>query len=331
MGFYTEAAFGASARRSLCRDYKERATYLVKRAGISTLDQCVMGSIGIAPRAEAMTWLEYNEAFQQLRPESEVVVGTGAQASWRLRRADLMPRHFIVTTSNGGVTIRPFSSDTVVTVNGRQLPTGMSELHDGDIIGAGSAEFYFWAVSPGETPRAIKAPITAHLVDARRRSALSLHRISTGIGRDESNVLVVDDEGASSFHAEVRREAGGHALRTSDPASAEGEWPPRIGAGAAERGRRDPDREPTPALHPRAAARRNGSVGVGEYNERAWRRCGRVEGAAAEDIADDRPLLGGYDAHADARRSVRELGNRGGGDRNARLIASRSVTRVLAC
>jgi predicted component of type VI protein secretion system len=192
---------------------------LLKRAGTSTLDQCVMGTIASHREQKAMTWLEYNEAFQQLRPESEVVVGTGAQATWRLRRADLMPRHFIVTTSDGGVTIRPFSSDTVVTVNGRQLPTGMSELHDGDVIGAGSAEFYFWAVSPGESQRAIKAPITAHLIDARRRSALSLHRISTGIGRDESNVFVVDDEGASSFHAEVRREAGGHALRTSDPSS----------------------------------------------------------------------------------------------------------------
>jgi predicted component of type VI protein secretion system len=191
----------------------------MKRAGTSTLHQYVMGNIAIAPRVEAMTWLEHNEAFQQLRPESEVVVGTGAQATWRLRRADLMPRHFIVATSDAGVTIRPFSGDTVVTVNGRQLPTGTSELHDGDVIGAGSAEFCFWAASPGEGRRAIRAPIAAHLVDARRRSALSLHRISTGIGRDESNVFVVDDEAASSFHAEVRREAGGHALRTSDPAS----------------------------------------------------------------------------------------------------------------
>lgn len=166
-----------------------------------------------------MTWLEYNEALQELRPDSEVVVGTGAQASWRLRHADLMPRHFIVTRSNEGTKIRPFSSDTVVTVNGRQLPAGMSELHDGDVIAAGVAEFYFWAASPGESRSVGSAPPTAHLIDTRRRSALSLHRISTGIGRDESNVLVVNEEGAASFHAEVRREAGGHALRTSDAAA----------------------------------------------------------------------------------------------------------------
>ena len=166
-----------------------------------------------------MTWLEYNEAFQELRPDSEVVVGTGAQATWRIRRADLMPRHFVIARSEGGVQIRPFSSDTVVTVNGRQLPPGMSTLQDGDVIGAGSGEFYFWATSPGETRSVVRGALSAHLVDARRRSALSLHRISTGIGRDESNALILVDDAASSFHAEVRREAGGHALRASDSAA----------------------------------------------------------------------------------------------------------------
>jgi predicted component of type VI protein secretion system len=166
-----------------------------------------------------MTWLEYNEALQELHADSDVVVGTGAQATWRLRRADLMPRHFVVSTTRDGVQIRPFSSDTVVTVNGRQLPSGSSELHNGDVIGAGSAEFHFWATTPGETRSVVKPPVTAHLVDARDHAALSLHRLSTGIGRDDSNALVIDDPSASSFHAEVRSEAGGHALRTSDSAT----------------------------------------------------------------------------------------------------------------
>src|SRR5438105_8192501 len=183
--------------------------------------ECVLESdrIEIASRAEAMTWLEHSEALQELHPDSEIVVGTGAQATWRLRRADLMPRHFVVSTADGGAKIRPFSSDTVVSVNGRQLPTGTSELRGGDVIEAGSAESYFGATTPGESRTTVKTPVTAHLIDTRRRSALSLHRVSTGIGRDESNVLVVEDEGAASFHAEVRREAGGHALRTSDSAT----------------------------------------------------------------------------------------------------------------
>jgi pSer/pThr/pTyr-binding forkhead associated (FHA) protein len=166
-----------------------------------------------------MTCLEYNEALQELRAESEVVVGTGAQATWRVRRADLMPRHFIVSTVSDHATIRPFSSDTVVTVNGRQLPTGEFELNDGDLIAAGSGEFRYWTATPGETRSPVKAPVSAHLVDARRNAALSLDRISTGVGSDESNALVIDTPAASSFHAEIRREAGGHVLRAPESVS----------------------------------------------------------------------------------------------------------------
>ena len=167
-----------------------------------------------------MTWLEYNEALQELHGESEVIVGTGAQATWRVRRADLMPRHFVVSKTNDQVTIRPFSSEAVVTVNGRQLPCDTTELRDGDVIGAGSGEFRFWATTPGDSRAQLKAPVTAHLVDTRRQSALPLHRISTGIGSDESNALVIEDERALSFHAEVRREAGGHVLRVPESAQA---------------------------------------------------------------------------------------------------------------
>ena len=165
-----------------------------------------------------MTCLEYNEALQELRADSEVVVGTGAQATWRLRRADLMPRHFIVSLTDDGAMIRPFSSEAIVTVNGRQLPTGATELHDGDLIAAGSGEFRFWAGAPGASQSGVKAPLVAHLVETRGQAALSLHRISTGIGSDESNALVLDCDGASSFHAELRREAGGHVLRAPEAA-----------------------------------------------------------------------------------------------------------------
>lgn len=166
-----------------------------------------------------MTWLEYNEALQELHSDSEVVVGTGAQATWRLRHADLMPRHFIVATASGRATIRPFSSDTVVTVNGRQLPVETSELSDGDVIAAGSGEFRYWSATPGETRREERAPLTGHLVDAQRHTALSLDRVSSGIGSDESNALIMDLDGVSIFHAEVRREAGGHVLRIPESAA----------------------------------------------------------------------------------------------------------------
>ena len=165
-----------------------------------------------------MTWLEHNEALQELQGNGEIVVGTGAQATWRLRRADLMPRHFVVSTTNDGASICPFSSETVVTVNGRQIPPGATELHDGDVINAGSGEFRFWATTPGDTRRERSAPVSGHLVDVDRQAALSLHRVSTGIGRDASNDLVLDSGEAASFHAEVRREAGGHVLRAPEAA-----------------------------------------------------------------------------------------------------------------
>jgi pSer/pThr/pTyr-binding forkhead associated (FHA) protein len=170
-------------------------------------------SVSICIESECMTWLEYNEALQELREDSEVVVGTGAQATWRLRRADLMPRHFIVMTANDRATIRPFSSDTVVTINGRQLSMGSWELQDGDLIAAGSGEFRFWQSTPGESRSETKSPASGHLVDAQRQAALPLQRVSTGIGSDESNALVLETADASAFHAEVRREAGGHVLR----------------------------------------------------------------------------------------------------------------------
>jgi predicted component of type VI protein secretion system len=165
-----------------------------------------------------MTWLEYNDSMQEVPLDSEVIVGTGAQATWRVRRADLMPRHFIVTAGRDGAMIRPFSGEAVVSLNGRQLSSGATSLHDGDVISAGSGQFRFWAEAPSENrtllPNAPR-PI-AYLVDGGRRPAASLNRNSTGIGRDESNALVLDD--AASFEAEIRREAGGHALRAASSA-----------------------------------------------------------------------------------------------------------------
>jgi predicted component of type VI protein secretion system len=168
-----------------------------------------------------MTWLEFNDAMQEVPTDSEVIVGTGAQATWRLRRADLMPRHFIVSASSSGATIRPFSSDAIVSLNGRQLSAGSTRLEDGDVISAGSGRFRFWAEKPSENRSALPAvaPAIGYLIDGSRSRgpAVSLNRISTGIGRDESNTILLDD--AASFEAEIRREAGGHALRVASPSS----------------------------------------------------------------------------------------------------------------
>jgi predicted component of type VI protein secretion system len=163
-----------------------------------------------------MTWLEYKDSLQELPLDSELIVGTGAQATWRIRHADLMPRHFIVSRHEDGAKVRPFSSEAVVSLDGRQLTSGATTLGDGDVISAGAAQFRFWATSPREDRMPLLSlPITGHLIDTDRRSAVSLHRVSTGIGKDDSNTIVLDAMDVTGFHAEIRREAGGHALRAS--------------------------------------------------------------------------------------------------------------------
>ena len=160
-----------------------------------------------------MAWLDYNEALQELPEDSELVVGSGAQATWRVRNADLMPRHFVISATPKGARIRPHSSDAVVAINGRQVSSEGADLKDGDIVGAGSAQMNFWSKTPQKRDPVEEQELVAQLVETARRSAHSVARHSTGIGRDESNALVLDEATASRFHAEIRHEAGGHALR----------------------------------------------------------------------------------------------------------------------
>jgi predicted component of type VI protein secretion system len=160
-----------------------------------------------------MAWLDYNEALQELPDDTELVVGSGAQATWRVRNADLMPRHFVIAATPTGARIRPHSSDAVVAINGRQVSTEGADLKDGDILFAGSAQMNFWSKTPQKRDAVELEVLAGHLVEAAGRSAHSVARHSTGIGRDESNALVLDEATASRFHAEIRHEAGGHALR----------------------------------------------------------------------------------------------------------------------
>lgn len=144
--------------------------------------------------------------------EGELLVGSGAQANWRVTGRDLVSRHFIVRLQSGCAALYPASSAAVVTVDGDQVLEDGRELADGDLIAAGSACFLFWTGAPRSTaPDWAPAP-PAHLVTDEWAIACPLTRTSTPIGRDPTNVIVVRDATASRFHAEVRREAGGYAL-----------------------------------------------------------------------------------------------------------------------
>jgi predicted component of type VI protein secretion system len=157
-----------------------------------------------------MTWLEFNDALREL-PNGDVIIGGGSQATWRLPQLDLRPRHFVIESANGKARLRPFSSDSVVALNGKQVASEPCELHDGDTIEAGAGTFWF-RVTPNKQGKPREESGVAHLVDVSHGKAYSLARTTTLIGRDPHNTIVLMDPTVSRFHAELRREAGGVAL-----------------------------------------------------------------------------------------------------------------------
>jgi predicted component of type VI protein secretion system len=154
-----------------------------------------------------MPWLTTEGSSHQIA-EGETVVGTGADAGWRLPGNDLAARHFTIARSGSKITIRPCGVDNIIAVNGTQ--SGARDLKDGDVIDAGSARFLYSSERSGSYPAVTVGP--AHLIEVRGGIAHDLGLASAGIGRDRLNAIVVRDPTASRFHAEIRREAGGYVL-----------------------------------------------------------------------------------------------------------------------
>jgi pSer/pThr/pTyr-binding forkhead associated (FHA) protein len=146
--------------------------------------------------------------------DGEIVVGSSSDAGWRVTTGDLMPRHFVLTAQGRDVSVRAFTADNVVALNGQQLSGQPQMLRDGDVISAGSARFAYTDDAARTTPLEPPEFQQAHLIDERRRLAHPLNNRSTPIGRDNSNDVVLRDPAASRFHAEIRREAGGFALHS---------------------------------------------------------------------------------------------------------------------
>lgn len=158
-------------------------------------------------------WLAFASQTRELR-DGEVVVGSGADADWRISTADLMPRHFIITVYGLNASLRPASKDTVVVVNDQQLVGIPRLLNDDDLILAGSGRFLFCEASPrGDFPTP-KPTQPTYLVNESSNRGRQLVSRSTMLGRDASSAITIDDPSASRFHAEVRREAGGFALHS---------------------------------------------------------------------------------------------------------------------
>ena len=159
-----------------------------------------------------MPVLETNGTIRELN-DGETVVGSGANATWRLPGADLAAKHFTLSISNDGTTsVRSCSTQTVVVVNGRQLGVRPLPLADGDTISAGSARFVFAREESTLKPPRDADVTPAYLVDERARAAYPLARRSVSIGRDIGSTITVRDPQVSRFHADVRTEAGAYVL-----------------------------------------------------------------------------------------------------------------------
>lgn len=159
-----------------------------------------------------MPVLETGGTIRELN-DNETVVGSGANANWRLGGADLAARHFTVALGDDGqATVKSCSTQNVVLVNGRQLGVRPLPLADGDTIAAGTARFVYARDARLLRPAANADNSPAYLVDDRARTAYPLTRRSVSIGRDAGSIVVVRDPQVSRFHADVRTEAGAHVL-----------------------------------------------------------------------------------------------------------------------
>jgi pSer/pThr/pTyr-binding forkhead associated (FHA) protein len=158
-------------------------------------------------------WLAFGTQTRELR-DGELVVGSGADADWRIGTADLMPRHFTITIYELNASLKATSRDNVVVVNDKQLVGVPRLLNDGDVIRAGNGRFLFsdsTARPDAAAPDRLRPAYLLNETSGRGRELISR---STTLGRDTSSAIVIDDASVSRYHAELRREAGGFALHS---------------------------------------------------------------------------------------------------------------------
>ena len=160
-----------------------------------------------------MAFLDSGHSSIEVTP-GELLVGSGAQATWRVLNSDLAARHFTIKVApDGSATLRPYSASTIVVVNGAAAsPSGIA-IRPGDVIAAGSARFFY--VDDLEAPRpevADQQGRTAYLIDEAERQAFPLSKRTVSIGRDVGAGIPLRDPAVSRFHADVRSEAGEYVL-----------------------------------------------------------------------------------------------------------------------
>ncbi len=144
---------------------------------------------------------------------AETIIGSGSQASWRVQGLDLAARHFsLKLNGNADAHLHPATAQSVVILNGEQVPPSGATVKSGDVIAAGSARFVFLADKSAKRPTLPAAGGQAFLVDSSQRKGYALRRRVVQIGREIGCSIVLRDPTVSRFHADVRSEGGQFVL-----------------------------------------------------------------------------------------------------------------------
>lgn len=144
-------------------------------------------------------------------------IGSGVEASWRIREPDLLRLHALVMSdgSEGGdPTISRASSEADIYVNGSLLGGDPHRLQPGDVIVMGAHEFHFQA----EAPPSVSGTGSGWLRDARRDRIYALGLDVTTIGREAGCTVLLQEPEVSRVHARIERD--GDAVRLLPEVSA---------------------------------------------------------------------------------------------------------------
>jgi predicted component of type VI protein secretion system len=137
-------------------------------------------------------------------------IGSGVEASWRIREPDLLRLHALVMSggSEGGTpTISRASSEAAIFVNGTLLTGDPHRLQPGDVIVMGAHEFQFQA----EAPPSVTGTGSGWLRDARRDRVYGLGQDVTTIGREAGCAVLLQEPEVQRVHARIERD--GDAIR----------------------------------------------------------------------------------------------------------------------
>ena len=172
---------------------------------------CAGGRIHAAPRRPFSVQMAHLTFGDQSRPLGLGVlsIGSGVEATWRIREPDLLRVHALVTSdgSYGVATISRGAADASVVVNGVLLSGDPHRLQPGDVILMGAHEFRFEsdAPAPGE-----EGSGAGWLRDARRDRVYPVADVTT-IGREPGSTVMVQEPEVARVHARIVRD--GEAIR----------------------------------------------------------------------------------------------------------------------